>query len=487
LKFAGGGRFERDENGLIKDNLIINGNNLLALHTLKSNFAGKVKLIYIDPPYNTGNDSFNYNDNFNHSTWLTFMKNRLEVARDLLSDDGVIFVSCDDNEQAYLKVLMDEIFGINNFVGNLVIVSAPAGTQSSVNIAQKHSYCLCFSKSKNFSSYKLKLSEKQLNRKYKEKNEKFKYYIERLWKRGVGGRKEDVPSLHFPVFYDKVRDFIYIDDEAKDTNGLIKILPYQTVGILGRWTWSKNKMKKEKQKLIVRIVNGEYKLHKKMYIYDEKGKLPGSIIESEIGRTEMGSLEIKNLFNEKKFAYPKPEKLLERIIEIATKKGDIVLDYHLGSGTTCAVAHKMGRQYIGIEQMDYIEDIAVKRMQKVIEGEQGGISKSVQWQGGGEFIYFELDKYNQVFIDKITKATDKTILKLYDEIIDKAFLNYDVESEKLAQEKNEFKGLNFSEKQEFLISILNKNQLYKNLSEINDKNLGVDDKTKTLNKDFYNE
>lgn len=140
---------------------------------------------------------------------------------------------------------------------------------------------------------------------------------------------------------------------------------------------------------------------------------------------------------------------------------------------------------IGIEQMDYIEDIAVKRMQKVIDGEQGGISKNVNYQGGGEFIYFELDKYNQKYIDELGIATDETILKLYDEIIEKAFLNYDVKSEKLKKEKDEFKKLNLREQQEFLVSILNKNQLYKNLSEINDKDLKVSDEVKQLNKGFY--
>jgi adenine-specific DNA-methyltransferase len=139
--------FKRDENGLIKDNLIIKGNNLLALHTLKSNFAGKVKLIYIDPPYNTGNDSFNYNDNFNHSTWLTFMKNRLEVARDLLSEDGVIFVQCDDNEQAYLKVLMDEIFGQVNFAANF-IWNHRKSSQNDVDVSLSHNYTLTFAKNR---------------------------------------------------------------------------------------------------------------------------------------------------------------------------------------------------------------------------------------------------------------------------------------------------------------------------------------------------
>ncbi len=401
--------FNRDDNGLIKDNLIIKGNNLLALHTLKSNFAGKVKLIYIDPPYNTGNDSFNYNDNFNHSTWLTFMKNRLEVARALLSDDGVIFVQLDFNEVHYCRVLLDEVFGREMFKNSIVwCYTGPAGANNF--LPRKHDDILWYGKNK-------------------------------------------ISQFNMP----------YI----KHKSGV-----HNTGQVFGN-TDSKESFKED--------------------------------IESRGKKLEDWWIDIYSTDRYRKekiiFSGQKPEKLLQRIIEISTKKGDLVLDYHLGSGTTCAVAHKMGRQYIGIEQMDYIEDIAVKRMQKVIgsrvkkDGElldsvafdTGGISKAVDWTGGGEFIYFELDKYNQKYIDELSNATDKTILNLYDEIGEKAFLNYDVESKKLLENKKDFATLNLNAQQAFLISILNKNQLYKNLSEMDDKDLLVDEKTKTLNTDFYNE
>jgi adenine-specific DNA-methyltransferase len=267
-----------------------------------------------------------------------------------------------------------------------------------------------------------------------------------------------------------------------------------------RWTIGEEAAKKYVVENKYQIINNNFYIKKFDSDY-KKGsfKLHNNLLDNH-GSLKTAKSELEKLdFNREDFDTPKPEKLLERIIELSTKKGDIVLDYHLGSGTTCAVAHKMGRQYIGIEQMDYIEDIAVKRMQKVIgtqtkkDGElldsvdfdNGGISKSVDWQGGGEFVYFELSKYNQQYIDKLSIATDKTILKLYDEIINKAFLNYDVDNKKLSEEKNEFKSLNFSDKQEFLVSILNKNQLYKNLAEMNDKDLSVSDKTKKLNTDFY--
>jgi adenine-specific DNA-methyltransferase len=488
--------FKRDENGLIKDNLIIKGNNLLALHTLKSNFAGKVKLIYIDPPYNTGNDSFNYNDNFNHSTWLTFMKNRLEVARDLLSDDGVIFVQCDDNEQAYLKVLMDEIFGREEFVCNM-IWEKKTGASDAKEIAVITEFSILYSKNKNNLSFTKNTKSYDVNR-YKLQDEYVKirgnYYIDNLDRGGL----QYSDSLNFGIKCP--------DGSISFPNGRKS---YFNDGWI--WKWSKNKIiwaiennflefRRSKDKK-----SGWSVCYKNYLKVDNKNNpisrsAPHKNLIQGVLNTH-ASLEIIKIFGEKNFSHPKPEELLQRIIELSTKKGDLVLDYHLGSGTTCAVAHKMGRQYIGIEQMDYIEDIAVKRMQKVIgkktkkDGEllervdfdNGGISKSVDWQGGGEFIYFELDKYNQAFIEKIAKVNEKNILKLYDDIIEKAFLNYDVESEKLKDKKQDFKALNLSDKKEFLFSILNKNQLYKNLSEIDDKDLQVDENVKALNKGFYNE
>ncbi|ECH3658839.1 site-specific DNA-methyltransferase [Campylobacter upsaliensis] len=467
-------------------NLLIKGNNLLALHSLKKKFANKVKLIYIDPPYNTGNDSFNYNDNFNHSTWLTFMKNRLEIAREFLSDDGVIFIQCDDNEQAYLKVLCDEIFGRENFVCNFACIVAPAGTQSSVFVAQQHNYCLAYAKNKsNLTLFNIANTEQELKEKYKEKDKYGFYYSERLWKRGQGGKKEDVPSLHFPVYYDEIKDKIYIDSEAKNVKNLIKIIPYQTKGVLGRWTWSKEKMLNEKHKLIIRKVNNEYVLHKKNYRQDDKGKLPYSVITSDIARTEIGSLEIKEIFNDKVFNYPKSEKFLKRIIEISTQENDLVMDFFAGSGTTLAVAHKMKRRFIGIEQMEYIESITKERLKKVINGEQGGISKAVDWQGGGSFIYAELMPLNAIYKERIKNINDeKTLDSIYKDLESKAFLDYRIDLDSILKDK-EFKELDLQEKKEVLLDILDSNMDYVLYGDIEDKDYAISSEVIELNKIFY--
>ncbi len=476
--------FIRDESRTIKDNLVIKGNNLLALHSLKKVFSKKVKMIYIDPPYNKKADTF-YNDNFKHSTWLTFMKNRLEIAKDLLRDDGSIFISIDDTEQAYLKILMNGIFGDDNFIAQFIVVSAPAGTQGSADVAQQHSYCIAYKKSSSFSSQKIKPSEKELNEKYNEKDSIGRFYTARLWKRGVGGRKEDVPSLHFPVYYDKKNKKIFIDEEARNKKGLIKIIPYQTKGVLGRWTWSKTKMKKDRNKLIVKKVAGKYRLHKKKYVFEEIGKLPYSIIGPKIGRTELGSLETKKILGSKEFNYPKSSSLIKYFIKISTdiKSTDIIMDFFAGSGTTGHAVIDLNkedggnRKFILIEQLDKHMNVIKKKLKRVLE-------KNKQKE---KFIYCELMKYNEEAIDKIQGAKDtKTLLKIWKEMCDKYFLNYDVDIKKFNDNRKEFENLTLKQQKKELVKMLNKNQLYVNLSEIEDSQFKVSKKDKELNKKFYN-
>jgi adenine-specific DNA-methyltransferase len=345
------------------DNVFIEGDNLEVLKLLQQQYFNKIKMIYIDPPYNTGKD-FIYKDNFTenkndyferigatkdgitletnadsngrfHSHWLSMMYPRLFLAKQLLTDDGVIFISIDDNEQHHLKMLCNEVFGEENFIGNFIVKSAPAGTQSSKNISIQHSYCLAYSKNLEQIKFILQRTKEELNLRYKDKDADGRYYSERLWKRGIGGKKEDVPSLHFPVFYNPKTNEILIDTECADQSNFIKIIPYQTPGVLGRWTWSKEKMINNRKNLIVKKVSNEWKLHKKVYENEEMGKLPFSIINSDIARTELGSIEVKNIFeNNKYFEYPKPIKFLIYLINISTKPNDIILDFFAGSATT---------------------------------------------------------------------------------------------------------------------------------------------------------
>lgn len=460
-------QLNRNEKGTITDNLIIKGNNLLALHSLKKEFTGKVKLIYIDPPYNTGNDGFKYNDTFNHSTWLTFMKNRLNVAKDLLSDDGVIFVQCDDNEQAYLKILMDEIFGRDNFISNIVW-KGRGGRQDSKFIAQIHETIVSFSK--NISRLELFKVTIEDNSKYSLQDEKGKYKVQLIRKWGSNSRRIDRPNLYYGINF---RDEI--------------IFPILPDGTDGCWRWSEVKLKKaiENNEVIFVEKEGRKELYEKIYERDgTKQVVFNSWIEESF--SGQGAKTLQNLFNKKVFEYPKPEQLIEKIIEISTLENDIVLDYHFGSGTTATTAHKMNRQYIGIEQMDYIETVAVERLKKVIDGEQGGISKSVNWQGGGSFIYLELKKYNQIFIEQIEEAKDsESLLKIWEEMKTKSFLHYNIDIKKQEQYLEDFKALHLKEQKQHLCELLNKNQLYVNLSSLNDENFECTPEEKKVTKDFY--
>lgn len=375
--------------------------NLCAAY-IDKNGKGLIDIIYIDPPYNTestqkdGNDykeevkasKFVYRDKFTRDGWLNLMNERLKMARRLLSDNGVIFISIDDSEQAYLKVLCDTIFGENNFVGNLIVVSAPAGTQSSVNISVQHSYCLCYAKI--YANVKLvqKRSLEEIKCRYKEEDNKGKYYVERLWKRGVGGKKEDVPSLHFPVYYNPENKDILIDKEYNNQYGYVKIIPFQTAGVLGRWTWSRETMVAKRDNLSVRKISNEWKLHKKVYDFEEKGKLPFSIINADIGRTEIGGLELKLIFNGNKvFEYPKPVPLIKYLLSIfQNNQNATVLDFFAGSGTTGQAVMELNAEDGGKRRFILVtnnengigENITRERLYRVITG-KGSKGESFEW------------------------------------------------------------------------------------------------------------
>ena len=476
---------KRDENGTILENLIIKGNNLIALHSLKQKFREQVKLIYIDPPYNTGNDSFNYNDSFNHSTWLTFMKNRLEAAKELLRDDGVIFVQCDDNEQAYLKVLMDEVFGSTNFISNSVVVINRGGRDYG-GVARTHEYLLVYSKEPQ-------IELKQIE----EKDKKFDYEddlggfnLMELRNRNILFNAENRPNLCYPF---------YVNPSGVDTEGLLEIslekkagfvevMPLKSQGVQTVWRWGKEKALEHLNTAIKGKTkrDGGYMIVQK---HRSTSKRQRSVWDEKEFVNERGTEHIKALFGRKVFDYPKSEYLIARIIELSSDVGDIVLDFHLGSGTTATAAHKMGRQYIGIEQMDYITEVTVPRLNKVIAGEQGGISESVNWQGGGNFIYCELMQYNEAFMDQVQSArSTEELLDIWHEMLKESFLNWYVKPGKPEEAEADFVAINNVEKQKQLLAeLLDKNQLYVHLSEMDDTNFEVSEEDKVLNHEFYRE
>lgn len=382
------------------DSLIIKGNNLLAISSLLAKYEGKVKLIYIDPPYNTGSDTFGYNDSFNRSSWLTFMKNRLEIARQLLSSDGAIYVQLDYHQVHYAKVLMDEIFGEKNFQREIIwrIGWLSGYKTKDNNWIRNHDTILFYSKNNSELNFK-------------------KHYI---------------PKSEYKPIANSNAERYPIDD-----------------------VWNGNE-------------------------YDDLNSIA---IVSFSGETVS-----KMLNQEDEVKGQKSEKLLERIIKAHTDEGDIVLDFFGGTGSTAAVAHKLHRQYIVCEQLDKHVDIMIRRLQKVIDGEQSGISKRNNWQGGGSFVYCELKKLNQNCIDAIEKAANnEELVKIYSDILNTRFISYKVNPKEIDTNSEDFINLSIDDKKKLLMELLDKNQLYVNYCDIDDEIYEISKEDKAFTKSFYAE
>lgn len=483
-------------------NLLIKGNNLLCLHSLKKKFANKVKLIYIDPPYNTGNDSFNYNDNFNHSTWLTFMKNRLEIAKEFLRDDGVIFIQCDDNEQAYLKVLMDEIFERENFVSTLHIELSTTqgmkvGAAQKGKIVKNGEYILIYAKNINQTYFTNILYES------KEWDNHYSVYISpESIKNGKPKRdtlinflKNKYPNItqkKIAELYSSDTDFRkYIHDNAENI--------FQDSNCFINFDFTDEEKK--------RLNNKEIIFYKKYMIFQTSNEtikqevsLAKAIGDTDDFDAKFGLRKIrgdwwggfyKDMMNINKEADlvwkagKKPERLIKDILKLTTQENDLVMDFFAGSGTTLAVAHKMKRRFIGIEQMEYIESITKERLKKVVSGEQGGISKAVDWQGGGSFICAELMPLNAIYKERIKNINDeKTLDSIYKDLESKAFLDYRIDLDSILKDK-EFKELDLQEKKEVLLDILDSNMDYVLYGDIEDKDYAISSEVIELNKIFY--
>lgn len=458
----------------VNSNLLIKGNNLLALHSLKP-FRGKVKLICIDPPYNKGGDDFNYNDSFNHSTWLTFMKNRLEVAKTLLHKNGTIFIFCDDDEHAYLKVLCDEVMGRESFIATVVWKHSDNSNNDAKKFSSDHNYILVYSNNEKWESIKLDRGEENASHfSNPDKNPRGPWF---------DGNPVNSPNPRKNLMY----------DIPAPNGNIIKHPP-------NGWRWNPetlaNKMAtgeiffNEKQTGIKRIT----------YLWEQKALPPSTLwsVEEEnawfdldeTGHTRQAKSEQKKIFEgvptSELFKTPKPERVIKKIIDISTHEGDLVMDFFSGSGTTAAVAMKMKRKFIAIEQMDYIQTFTLPRLVEVVKGEQCGISKDVKWAGGSEFIYCELAQANQFFVDAIQSATSsEELLAIWNTMQEKAFLSYRVNPKSFDQSKNEFFELRLADQKKFLVETLDKNMLYVPLSEIDDATYEISEADKALNKKFF--
>ena len=447
------------------DNFIIKGNNLIALHCLRKVYKGKVKLIFIDPPYNTENDSFRYNDNFNHSSWLTFMKNRIEVAKDLLTPDGLFWVSLSDKEAHYCKVLMDEIFGIDNFVADVIWNSTKSVTNTAI-ISDAHTHLLLYSKNKKLlkerrTDFRLQADESKFSN--PDNDPRGKWIADPFQ---VGGER---PNQLYEI-----------------TNPKTGVIYKPNAGA----SW-KNEKKVFDELLasnrIVFGVSGDAGPQRKRFWTEakERGQVTTTLWK-DLPTTTNGTQHLKKLFQDSVFDNPKPEGLMERIIQLSTNENDIVLDFHLGSGTTMTTAHKMNRRYIGIEQMDYIEEVPVKRLQKVILGEDGGISKNVNWIGGGSFVYFELMPLQQKLINEILLLdSNEKLIEMLDRIKQNKSLKYSLSINKIEELSIDFAELDYEDKKKTLLNFLDKNEDYVAVSDYNDEDFSISKLDKVLTEKFY--
>ena len=471
----------------ITDNLIIKGNNLLALHSLKKEFEGKIKLIYIDPPYNTGSDDFKYNDNFNHSSWLTFMKNRLEVARELLSDDGCIFVQCDDNEFAYLKILMDDIFDFIQIV-EIKMNEGAANEFQNPFMPKNCEYGLYYAKNYSQRNYKPIWIEREYDTAYNQfvinkKTEKdYKKWVVKSVKEILKEnniQKEDITS-----FIIENADSIFQGIGPKGPGAGLKAAMERS-----KENDSWDIYKREDKEDIYTYRGRMVRFYSKNIGFDKKGK---KVILKELGSlwndikttgiAPEGGVKLKN--------GKKPEALLNRIIEMSTEEKDIVLDYHLGSGTTAAVAHKMNRQYIGVEQLDYGENDSVVRLQNVINGDTTGISKLVNWKGGGSFVYLELAEKNEKAMRLISACKNlDELISIFETLSKKYFLHYNVRVNTFINEtckEEEFKKLSLKRQKEIFMRMIDLNQLYINLNDCHNKDSGLTKNDIAATESFYN-
>lgn len=464
-----------------QDNLIIKGNNLIALHSLKERYENKIKMIYIDPPYNTGNDSFKYNDRFNHSTWLTFMKNRLEIARKLLMENGVLVVQINDQEMAYLKVLLDEIFSKDNFVSSIVVKMAHL---SGVKMAHKESIV---PKTKEYLLvYANNSSQVKLNPQYQKAH----------W--------NDVLNRYTSYINNYDKD--YTEWEPISLREAMKInnVPLNNTELVEEFRV--NNAERIYQTALNRSANFPKEPQNKFLKHGDKFSLNGREVIFASGKIRENNLQrevvqivgdiwndigINNVFQEGgegidlRFG-KKPEMLLERIISMFTDPDDIVLDFFAGTGTTLSVSLKLQRQFIGVEQLDYIQDLTINRLSNVIHGEQSGISKKVNWHGGESFIYAELASLNERYVKDIQQASNEAELeKVLSTMKESAYLNFKVDLERVSSKDEGYHALSLEERKEVLIQVLDMNQLYLSYSEIEDEQYKIPQDVKAFNHSFY--
>lgn len=510
--FVGFKRFDKDGEASIgnlssKDNLIIKGNNLLTLHSLKEKYRGKVKLIYLDPPYyfvaNKSEDTFSYNSNFKLSTWCTFMKNRLEIARELLSEDGALFIQISDDGVGELHLLLKEVFnknGENNFINKITVKTKSPSGFASVNpgVFETAEYILAFAKNKSMWRFNQQFVKSEYDSNYAQyivnPEEPYSdWRFERIDARiardlGYKDKRAALKKENETVFNQLVADFALKNKE------IVFRLTAINDDAAAEAVALREKSRLDPEKVFCMKREDNYDLYvtraQEIAFYAKKIR----VIDGEEGPT----MQLTNIWYDISYegiakegdvklkGGKKPEKLMRRIIEMASNPGDLVLDFFAGSGTTAAVAHKLGRQFITCDQLDSQIEMSLKRLKAVLNGEQSGISKLVNWKGGGSFVFCQLATANWGFADEIQKADSSSSLKeIWERMKETGYLNYKINPEEIDENTASFEELSLDDQKRFLIECLDKNMLYIPISDMDSEEYEISEEDKRLTREFY--
>lgn len=479
---------EFDEN----ENLLVKGNNLLALSSLLERYEGQVKCIYIDPPYNTGSDSFGYNDRFSRSSWLVFMKNRLELARKLLSQDGVILIQCSFHQYPYLRVAADEIFSeqCHQFDMNTLVRHPDRSLAGDKKFNDVVEYTLIYSKSSSFEVPKREL---------KKTTDDYLYDFEFL----------DEPNEQLTLAGKSVK--VYFPDRVKKTKTVGHASGLKSMSIRGSIR-EKNSSGRfyvaHLESLIDRYPKGtvftvpnmgddgrDFRIFELPRGNNKNGVYyPGQPLSSDVTLKPYPNFvdfvkEYNIMNDEGNVSFrngKKPEAYIQFYLDMFSRPGHLVMDFHLGSGTTAAVAHKMGRRYIGIEQMEYIQTITVPRLRAVIDGEQSGVSKAHNWKGGGSFVYVELAEQGEELMRRLEDARGiADVAAVLDRATERGLLRPSVLPSELKGAAIDFESLTLEAQKQIVAELIDKNRLYINASDVDDEELGLSEADVKFTKSFY--
>ena len=466
------------------DNLVIKGNNLIALHSIAKKYAHNIKMIYIDVPYyfrkKIAEDTFKYNSNFQLSTWLIFLKNRLEIAKKLLAKNGSIWISINDEGMHYLKILADSVFSAKHFVGTIPRKTRNGKSDVPFNLSQDFDWLLVYTNG----SEKDSVVGRSVKRKYYTTDD----FPGRPWRTADLTSQRTIqerPNSNYTMINPRTGKKYPVNPKRSWAVAKETFDDWYSKGGIG---FPDDYDFMSGSKPFRRVFKDEDDQKKQSSVPSDFLMNIAEELANGKATNRLGNDEITSLFSRDSFGYAKPEELLQRVINVSTTENDIVLDFFMGSATTQAVAMKMHRHFIGIEQMDYINTVSIPRLQKVIAGEQGGISKDVAWQGGGSFVYVELMEKNQGFLHDLQKATNTDELNaIYTRMKQGADLDFRADLDKYENDP-ERTSLSFEDQKKLLIKLLDKNQLYYNEANIDDANVRdlISDSDYQFNKSFYN-